>query len=430
MKDKEENRKIELPITFDDDVREIKINEAYFFLNLRVKTWLAVDEKGKNFLVKLNQGYIPRKFTVEEEELIDYLHELHIIKDTKHHRTIQNMGPQIAYFHITQHCNLNCSTCFTFSPKRNKLNEITTEMAKEILHTLKEFGIQEVVFSGGEPFLRRDLIEILVEAKNLSLNVIVLTNGTLINKEIASKINGLVDEVCISLDGLNEEIYGRLRGKENFKKVINAIDYLKGENINISLLPTITSVNFDFIEQFKKFADEIKCPINYSLFVPIGAGFYNSDLALNESQLISFAKWIARQGSFRNINESSKTMMKNITGDISIRKGCGLGEGSEISIDADGTIYCCHLLHYSKYKLGELPGTNLEEALKLKIKLCEGCVVDELEECKNCNYRYFCGGGCRAHALIKTGSLQGKDPYCIFYRTFLEEAFSNYFTFK
>ncbi|ABY91665.1 radical SAM protein [Thermoanaerobacter sp. X514] len=422
----EKNERIELPLTFGEDVREIEIKGVYFLVNLKEKTWLAINKKGKEFLTKLRQGYIFNKLKKEEKELISILHELHIIKGVKHCEGIQKIGPTIAYFHITQRCNLNCPTCFTFSPKRNKLNDMPTEKVKEVLRKIKEFGINEVIFSGGEPFLREDFIKILEESKKLSLSVVVLTNGTLINKEIANKIKGTVDEVYISLDGVNEEIYGRLRGKENFKKVINAIDYLKSENINISLLPTITSINFEFIDQFKEFSDEIKCPINYSLFVPIGAGFYNTDLALNENQLVDFAKWIANQNNVRNFSESSKIKGKSMVGEISIRKGCGLGEGNEISIDADGTIYCCHLLHYSKYKLGELPRSNLEEILSLKTKLCEGCLVDELESCKNCNYRYFCGGGCRAHALIKTGSLQGKDPHCIFYRTFLDEAFSNF----
>lgn len=64
-----------------------------------------------------------------------------------------------------------------------------------------------------------------------------------------------------------------------------------------------------------------------AFFVPIGAGFYNTDLALNENQLVDFAKWIANQNNVRNFSESSKIKGKSMVGEISIRKGCGLGGG-------------------------------------------------------------------------------------------------------
>jgi radical SAM protein with 4Fe4S-binding SPASM domain len=95
---------------------------------------------------------------------------------------------------------------------------------------------------------------------------------------------------------------------------------------------------------------------------------------------------------------------------------CGVGGGT-LSIDSDGSVYPCHLLHNQKYSLGritESPFTAIWE--HLKTTRWHNISVDEIEECKDCIIRYICAGQCRARALAYARSLYSPDPFCSYFK--------------
>jgi len=115
---------------------------------------------------------------------------------------------------------LTCATCYSWRPSRNqRKDELSTELVKEALRQMGALGVDEIVFSGGEPLLRPDLGEILRVAKGeCSLRVYLLTNGTLVQDKIARTLAPYVDVVCISLDGLTEEENALIRGRGVWSK--------------------------------------------------------------------------------------------------------------------------------------------------------------------------------------------------------------------
>ena len=92
------------------------------------------------------------------------------------------VSPTRAEFRFTENCNSRCITCNVW--KNNSINELTTEEIKNALHQLKEIGVKQLIFTGGETLLRNDVGDIIKEANSLKFEaIIVVTNGLLLEEK-------------------------------------------------------------------------------------------------------------------------------------------------------------------------------------------------------------------------------------------------------
>jgi len=141
----------------------------------------------------------------------------------------------IVVWNITRACNLKCVHCYNDSGSRCAEDELSTQEAKEVLRDLAAFGVPTVLFSGGEPLMRKDLFEMLASARELGLRTVISTNGTLITAEIADKIKEHgVSYVGISLDGIGP-INDKFRGVEGaFDKAVEGIRKT-ADNFNVTV---------------------------------------------------------------------------------------------------------------------------------------------------------------------------------------------------
>jgi MoaA/NifB/PqqE/SkfB family radical SAM enzyme len=148
-----------------------------------------------------------------------------------------DVGIEISYL-----CNLECPTCFRWTSKPDE-HELTAEEWKRVLAKLKFWlGTFSLWFTGGEPFLRKDILEIFKFASENSIVTGVVSNGSLIDKTLAKKIieSGL-DALTLSLNSMIPEIHNRTRGTSGaFNEVMTAIDNLKDrKGMRLSLSTTI-----------------------------------------------------------------------------------------------------------------------------------------------------------------------------------------------
>ncbi|MCM8820169.1 MAG: radical SAM protein, partial [Candidatus Omnitrophica bacterium] len=91
-----------------------------------------------------------------------------------------NFSPTEAHLELTYRCNLNCVYCYCLKDP----NEISTNRFKEIISKLKDLEVFFLTFSGGEPLLREDFLELYLYARKKGFLISILTNGTLFNKKI------------------------------------------------------------------------------------------------------------------------------------------------------------------------------------------------------------------------------------------------------
>mgnify|MGYP001582635469 CR=1 FL=1 len=146
--------------------------------------------------------------------------------------------------YLTNKCNLRCEVC---NISRNpNLMELSINKVKLILDDLRQLGCYYVSFCGGEPFLHKDICEILSYAKQKIPFVHVVTNGSLLTEEVIAKLAATgVDEISVSIDGL-EETHDRIRGEHGaFTKTVATIKNLKSmaPNVEIGVNTIISSMN-------------------------------------------------------------------------------------------------------------------------------------------------------------------------------------------
>lgn len=162
-------------------------------------------------------------------------------------------------------CNLRCEHCFiSCSPDNRTLKMMKTQDIFCYLDQAKELGVKEIYYTGGEPFLHQDFLEILGRTLQ-DFPVSVLTNGLPINNQRADRLEYLYNKSCysleirISLDDYDEKRNDAVRGKGTFLQALNAYKRLYDR----SLLPILTVSEIgDYlnpeeipIDSYKKYID-------------------------------------------------------------------------------------------------------------------------------------------------------------------------------
>ncbi len=197
------------------------------------------------------------KLLFDDEYFGDGLRYSHTSKGATH-GTTSGLGPVVVW-NSTRTCNLRCIHCYMDSEAKKYEGELSTEEAKQMIDDLAEFKVPVLLFSGGEPLIRPDILELAEYAGSKGIRPTFSTNGTLITREMAQRINDIgVGYVGISLDGLRE-VNDKFRGKAGaFEAAMAGIQNCVAVGQRVGLRFTINSHNlaeldniFDFIEEEK-----------------------------------------------------------------------------------------------------------------------------------------------------------------------------------
>ena len=155
--------------------------------------------------------------------------------------------PTYAYITITSLCNSRCRYCDTW--KNNGESGPDTDEWKKIIDELVQLGVVTLTFSGGEPFLRKDLFELASYAKSQGLITMVVTNLSLFKESYSEKIAESFDFFGISIDSTQPEIYKEIRGvdwleriKENVHRLMAGLTELKAD-VQVCGMVTISNRN-------------------------------------------------------------------------------------------------------------------------------------------------------------------------------------------
>jgi radical SAM protein with 4Fe4S-binding SPASM domain len=189
-------------------------------------------------------------------------------------------APDCVQLNFTFHCNLRCQMC-TMEEQRNKLQnfgkqtEIDSDALRKVIREAKEMGIPNVLFIGGEPLLRPDLFDLVHYARSLNLNPVIVTNGTLLDRDRAIQcVEKGVACLSMSLDAASAPTLHKIRGENIFSKIIENIRVLnevkkemKVSFPEVIVVCTIMNDNLEELPDLVSLCQKIK--ISRILFQPV-----------------------------------------------------------------------------------------------------------------------------------------------------------------
>ena len=172
--------------------------------------------------------------------------------------------PSQIWLKLTERCNCRCLMCDIWKKNRDARGELSTEEWKKVLLGLRQWlGKRHIWFTGGEPFLRKDCIELIQYGSSLGLSIGVITNGILLKPEQMSRlIDSGLKEYHVSIDSMTPEIHDHLRGIQGaYKLAVRNVLALKkalvdsGKSMKIVIKTIILRQNLNEILPIVKWSE-------------------------------------------------------------------------------------------------------------------------------------------------------------------------------
>ncbi|MBN1405166.1 MAG: radical SAM protein [Candidatus Omnitrophica bacterium] len=280
--------------------------------------------------------------------------------------------PLRVLFELTYGCNFKCRHCYVpQSYKRKILQELKTGNVISMLEQLADSGCFHLGFSGGEPFIRKDALKILKYAKRKGFNIIIYTNGSLINEKIAGELQQLnPNKVDITIPSLKQGVFERITGiKGSYAKVFRAIELLDKNKIALGFKTCLLKENETEIAAIEKFAASLNA--EHRLDDRLSRRLNGSD---EPFKYRAYPK--VYTGGYYPVHE--KTTPRLFT--------CGAGK-TQAAITPFGELKICTLIDYPKYKISESSFESCWDKLKTLVK---SIGVDEYYKCAGCSLSPYC----------------------------------------
>jgi radical SAM protein with 4Fe4S-binding SPASM domain len=411
-----------------------------------------------------------RAFGITEDQLKEQF------KDAYWRRGLANVLKGIAWFgvkhpyvpgapfqvvwDITRACNLKCMHCYESAGAKGE-DELSTEEALRGIDILADAGVLILAFSGGEPTLRPDILQLIEHSSKRGIYTAMATNAMLFSsrKKVRQFKEAGLQFAQISLDGLNPETHDRFRGVQGcFEKTVQGIKNCVAESLFIEMAVTATRFNYTEIPGMIDFAE--KLGVNWFMlynFVPTGRGveIMKSDLTPDEREDVLKLCWnkmkmadvevLSTAPQFARIAQEIEAK-PILTGDAGLIAsgtqsqseeyvvpthfynpklsgqlkrladfigGCGAGR-FYLSLEPNGDIFpCVFFPHNEAMRVGNLFKDDFEKIWRNSKLFWQIRNKDKLKEnCGSCQYRYTCGG-CRARAYNYFNDVLAPDPGCV-----------------
>lgn len=412
--------------------------KGYIVINTDRHIWVKTSTTGKEMLewLSLEHTY---------EELLDFVYENYAVggneikgiiestiqdfykqgiisingqlpKENRQFNEIESCGLQQLWLNITNRCNLKCPQCFA-ETKEVILEDLAYSEISKLLNECSDINLQEIIISGGEPCLHPEIINIIKLIKSQDINIKLLTNGSLVllDNTIAKEIMGLVNDIQVSLDGITMEKHDGIRGKGSFSNVVKTLEILKTEKVRKGIAFTPLPENYEDIELLYDFS------LNYELdYIHINRpskpskkkAYVETDYFLSDEFFNKIIESInilrRREAKKRDLFRSMEVKMPSINAsfipyknliDNTKKTRCAAGINT-LSIMEDGSVYPCVSLSINRNKENMFGNIKKESILsiyqQMKEEMFKQFHVNKNEKCCSCQYKYFCGGGCRA----------------------------------
>jgi len=341
--------------------------------------------------------------------------------------------PLIVSYAVTKACNLRCLHCHV-SAKDAMANELNLQEAMHAIDEMANLGTEALIFSGGEPLLRKNFVLALAEyCVDAGIIPAILTNGVLLNHEVAWALKEAgVMAVGVPLDSSVPESHDKLRNVPGaFEKAVNAIKACL--DVDLEVVVTTMALKNNFSDMHKRIALMASLGVEQAAvydLVPVGRGKDVMDEAMSQTQRVSLIRYLQQvqeendmvftmSGGIPLYPEIVSEMHKfNDTKprDLLLKQfwihapvGCHAGI-LYFSLRPNGDVYPCTFLPVKAGNIRAQSLTSIWRNSKVLRELRQRSLLKV--QCGECEYRETCGG-CRGRAYACSGDYLQTDPVCL-----------------
>ncbi len=356
----------------------------------------------------------------------------------KNHKAVHKtpiLPPHLISYAVTRKCNLKCKHCYSEATKAPAPDELSTEEARRLVDEIAKWGIKLLIFDGGEPLAREDFFDIASYASRKKLRVVIGSNGTLIDLEVAKRLKASgIMAVQISIDGAIAQTHDWFRGEEGaFNKALEGAKACRTVGLPFQFGMTIRRGTLDEIAAMLILAIESGA---------IAAEFFDlipvprvkreiADEVLTPTERKEVMEWLAEAQTdcpiiirvpgcpmypliLREKNIQPKHFAAHLLHRIPYYgRGCAAGmPNGYLTVLPNGDVIPCMLLQLKLGNVREESITQIWANSPILAKLRNRSLLEG--ECGRCSYRDKCVG-CRGRAYEETGNMLATDPGCWFH---------------
>jgi len=324
----------------------------------------------------------------------------------------------IISWNTTNACNMYCDHCYRDAGCK-ATDELNTAEAKTLLEQIAKAGFKIMIFSGGEPLMRKDIVELVAHAKSLGLRSVFGTNGTLITLDMAHKLKAAgAMGMGISLDSLDKEKHNTFRKFPNaWEGAVQGMRNCREAGLAFQIHTTVMDWNEHEIEAITDFAVAEGAVAHHFFFlVPTGRAQSIETESLRATAYEEVLTRIMKKQQEVDIELKPTCapqfvrIAKQMGMDLRFQRGCLAGT-SYCIISPRGKVQPCA---YLNMELGDVREMPFDEIWKNNEVLQELRTLDYKGGCGTCNYKQSCGG-CRARAAFyNEGDYMAEEPWCVY----------------
>lgn len=303
------------------------------------------------------------------------------------------------HLHLTNACNLRCPHCYMSSGTLTR-EELHTDEIRQLLTNFAHHGGQELVLTGGEIMVHKDLISIITWAHDLGLEIELLTNGVLWKEQDIQIVAPMVRSVQISVDGFDEAENSRVRGIGNFQKALDVVRIFlqHGVYTRIAVTPLLEHSYASKAPQYIEFIKKLQQQYGYERFSVTLSGIMldgRDNTFSNEAKqhYLETSKSIFEQAFDYNEDDPFIKFHQ----ELGIEDNCRYGH---LVVNANGDVYTCpSMTHLTSF--ANIRRDSFDDIMRRAEIARKSSHIDSIAPCKDCAVRYICGGGCRIELYTK-----------------------------
>ncbi len=358
-----------------------------------------------------------------------------LIKSTLENKKERALNGSIMIWNFTNRCNLFCHHCYSKADPNNE-DTLTFEQICNTIPSMIKGGVKFVIFSGGEPLIRKDIFDIAAKMQEAGIITYLSTNGMYINEKNAKKIVDTFNYVGISIDG-TKEIHNYFRGDpRSYDKAIEGIKHIQNAGGNAGIRFTLTKeTQKSFYEMFD-LVESLGCNKLYiSHLVYSGRGLDNLKIDITKEERRDYVNYIIDKAfEYYKAGKDIDVVTGNMEMDaillldrfkkeypdfvdslISKLKAWGgnsagnrLGNMDWVGNVKPDPFFPEFVGNYLETSFEDVWSTNPNKTLQ-KLRETPRNISGR---CANCKYLDICNGGSRSRAWAIHGDLWAEDPSC------------------